>query len=299
MGLWIPVTIAAAFFQNLRSALQKFLKGRMGTTGATFARFGFGLPFALLYLGLYVGATGETLPALNAGFLFAALSGGIAQILATFLLVYLFGFRNFMVGTAYSKTEPIQAAFFAFLILGEAIAPLGLLAVVAGVVGVMMISLGQRAPRDVLKGLATREAAIGILSGTLFGASAVAFRGASLALGDGTILMRALLTLAVTLAIQTAVMLVWMLLRDRDELSRVLKAAGPSLLVGLMGATASAGWFTAMTLQKVAYVRALGQIELVFTFLSSVLWFRERITRLEFAGSAVIVCAILLLIGAG
>ena len=299
MGLWIPVTIAAAFFQNLRSALQKFLKGRMGTTGATFARFGFGLPFALLYLGLYVGATGETLPALNAGFLFAALSGGIAQILATFLLVYLFGFRNFMVGTAYSKTEPIQAAFFAFLILGEAIAPLGLLAVVAGVVGVMMISLGQRAPRDVLKGLATREAAIGILSGTLFGASAVAFRGASLALGDGTILMRALLTLAVTLAIQTAVMLLWMLLRDRDELSRVLKAAGPSLLVGLMGATASAGWFTAMTLQKVAYVRALGQIELVFTFLSSVLWFRERITRLEFAGSAVIVCAILLLIGAG
>ena len=299
MGLWIPVTIAAAFFQNLRSALQKFLKGRMGTTGATFARFGFGLPFALLYLGLYVGATGETLPALNAGFLLAALSGGIAQILATFLLVYLFGFRNFMVGTAYSKTEPVQAAFFAFLILGEAIAPLGLLAVVTGVVGVMMISLGQRAPRDVLKGLATREAAIGILSGTLFGASAVAFRGASLALGDGSILMRALLTLSVTLAIQTAIMLLWMLLRDRDELVRVLKAAGPALLVGLMGATASAGWFTAMTLQKVAYVRALGQIELVFTFLSSVLWFRERITRLEFAGSAVIVCAILLLIGAG
>lgn len=299
MGLWIPVTIAAAFFQNLRSALQKHLKGRMGSTGATFARFGFGLPVALLYLGLYVAATGEALPALNAGFLFAALSGGIAQILATFLLVYLFGFRNFMVGTAYSKTEPIQAAFFGFLILGEAIAPLGLLAVVAGVIGVMMISLGERAPKDVLKGLATREAAIGILSGTLFGASAVAFRGASLALGDGTILMRALLTLAVTLAIQTAVMLAWMLMKDRDELSRVLKAAGPSLLVGLMGATASAGWFTAMTLQKVAYVRALGQIELVFTFLASVLWFQERITRLEFAGSAVIVCAILLLIGAG
>ncbi|MCK5932092.1 MAG: DMT family transporter [Fulvimarina manganoxydans] len=299
MGLWIPVTIAAAFFQNLRSALQKQLKGRMGTTGATFARFGFGLPFALVYLGLYVTATGEALPALNAGFVFAALSGGFAQILATFLLVYLFGFRNFMVGTAYSKTEPVQAAFFGFLILGEAIAPLGLLAVVAGVIGVMMISLGERAPKDVLKGLATREAAIGILSGTLFGVSAVAFRGASLALGDGTILMRALLTLAVTLAIQTAVMLAWMLMKDRSELLRVVKASGPALLVGLMGATASAGWFTAMTLQKVAYVRALGQIELVFTFLASVLWFREKVTRMEFAGSAVIVLAIFLLIGAG
>ena len=42
MELWIPITIAAAFLQNVRSTLQKYLKGRIGTTGATFVRFGYG-----------------------------------------------------------------------------------------------------------------------------------------------------------------------------------------------------------------------------------------------------------------
>jgi hypothetical protein len=32
---------------------------------------------------------------------------------------------------------------------------------------------------------------------------------------------------------------------------------------------ASAGWFSAMTLQNAAYVKAVGQIELVFAFLAS------------------------------
>ena len=38
----MPVTVAAAFLQNLRSALQKHLKARLSTSGATFVRFGFG-----------------------------------------------------------------------------------------------------------------------------------------------------------------------------------------------------------------------------------------------------------------
>lgn len=50
MELWIPITLAAAFLQNVRSSLQKYLKGRMGTTGATFVRFGFGMPFVLAFL---------------------------------------------------------------------------------------------------------------------------------------------------------------------------------------------------------------------------------------------------------
>ena len=91
-------------------------------------------------------------------------------------------------------------------------------------------------------------------------------------------------------------MLAWMAAKDRAELSRVARAWAPGLLVGLAGASASAGWFTAMTLQKVAYVRALGQIELVFTFATSVFWFRERISRLELLGAGVIVLAILALI---
>ncbi|NDW03238.1 EamA family transporter [Jiella pacifica] len=296
MPLWIPITIAAAFFQNLRSGLQKRLKGSMGTTGATFVRFGFGLPFALIYLVAVAEIAGEPIPTPSGVTVAAALCGGLAQIGATFLLVYLFGLRNFMVGTAYSKTEPVQAAFFGFLILGETISPLALLAVVAGVIGVVLISVGNSGSRNVWTGLASRAAVIGIASGALFGVSAVAFRAAALSIPEGSAPLRAAVTLAVTLAIQTLVMLAWMAAKDRAELSRVARAWAPGILVGLAGAAASAGWFTAMTLQRVAYVRALGQIELVFTFATSVFWFREKVSGLELLGAAVIVLAILALI---
>ena len=49
--------------------------------------------------------------------------GGLAQITATALLLYSFSFRNFAVGTTYSKTETVQTAIFGILILGD---PLGL-----------------------------------------------------------------------------------------------------------------------------------------------------------------------------
>ena len=62
MPLWIPITITAAFLQNLRSSLQRQLKGRMGSTGATFARFGFGFPFAVLYIVALDIVGGATLP---------------------------------------------------------------------------------------------------------------------------------------------------------------------------------------------------------------------------------------------
>jgi hypothetical protein len=48
MELWIPITIAAAFLQNLRSALQKHIKGRLSTSGAAYARFLYAWPLALV-----------------------------------------------------------------------------------------------------------------------------------------------------------------------------------------------------------------------------------------------------------
>jgi hypothetical protein len=87
MELWIPITIAAAFLQNLRSAAQKHLKNVMGTTGATFVRFGFGLPFAALFvLVLHYGA-GSPFAQPNGTFLGWVVLGGLGQIAATFLLI--------------------------------------------------------------------------------------------------------------------------------------------------------------------------------------------------------------------
>lgn len=67
-------------------------------------------------------------------------------------------------------------------------------------------------------------------------------------------------------------------------------------LVGISGVAASMGWFTAMTIQNVAYVRALGQIELIFTFVASYFFFHERINRTEVVGVILIAACIVILL---
>jgi drug/metabolite transporter (DMT)-like permease len=302
MELWIPITIASAFLQNMRSALQKHLRGRLNTTGATFVRFGYGVPFAVLYMAILHYGLGRPLPVPNLGFAAWAVLGGFAQIGATFLLVYIFAFRNFAVGTAYSRTEPAQAALVALVLVGETITVGTVVAIAISVVGVMLISVARTelTLRSIVTSVGSRTAVFGLLSGFLFGISGVSYRYASLSLGPSLPapdpVMQAGYTLLVVIVMQAVAMLVWLLIRDREELPRIVQAWRPALVVGFVGATASFGWFTAMTLQPAAVVKALAQIEMLFTFASSVLVFKEHINRLELAGCLLIVLGILALV---
>jgi len=65
---------------------------------------------------------------------------------------------------------------------------------------------------------------------------------------------------------------------------RVCRAWRASLFAGLMGATASMGWFTAMAIEPVAHVRTLAMVELLFGYVVSRRIFRERATPLEITG---------------
>lgn len=301
MELWIPITIAAAFLQNLRSAAQKHLKSRMGTTGATFVRFGFGFPFVLLLVFLLNRLLEYPVPAPNATFLAWAVIGALGQIGATFLLVYLFSFRNFAVGTAYSRTEPAQAAIFGLVFLGERVTAGTLAAIAISVFGVMLISVAheERKWKSLFRSIGSRNALIGLASGTLFGVSAVAYRAASLSLGGPNYAMQAAVTLAWVICFQTIVMFAWMAWRDRAEIGRIAAAWKPALFTGFVGASASFGWFAAMTLQQAAVVKALAQIELLFTFAASVFFFREKITAVETVGCLLIVFGIVVLVLVG
>jgi drug/metabolite transporter (DMT)-like permease len=298
MELWIPITVCAAFLQNMRSAAQKHLKGVMGTTGATFARFGFGCPVAVAIVVLLHVGRGDALPTPSTPFMLWMITGGITQIVATFLLVHLFSLRNFAVGTAYSRTEPAQAALFGLIFLGETVTAGLMIAIAISVAGVMMISLA-RVPltwRAIVEALASRPAAIGLASGGFFAVSAVAYRAASTSLGGPNFVMQAAFTLAWTTLFQTVLMACWMLMRDRAELVRVAKAWRWSLVAGLAGGLASFGWFMAMTIQQAALVRSLAQVEMLFTFATTVFIFKERINRMEIGGCLLIVGGIVVLL---
>jgi drug/metabolite transporter (DMT)-like permease len=302
MELWIGITFASAFLQNLRSTIQKHMKGSMGTTAATFARFGYGMPFAFLYLAILYFGLGKPLPSPNMSFTLWAVIGAAAQIVATFLLVHLFSLRNFAVGTAYSRTEPAQAALLALIFVGESV-NLGTLAAIAiSVAGVMVISVArtQITPVTILTSITSPTALIGLSSGAFFGLSSVAYRSASLALAPSLIVpdvvMQAAYTLVVVIVMQVVSMLAWLVWKERRELPRIAKAWRPGIVLGFVGATASFGWFTAMTLQQAAVVKALAQVEMLFAFASTVLFFKEKINRLELAGCLLIVLGVLSLL---
>jgi drug/metabolite transporter (DMT)-like permease len=301
MELWIPITIAAAFLQNLRSAAQKHLKAVMGTTGATFVRFGFGFPFVLLLVFLLNRLWGYPVPGPNSVFLFWATVGGLGQIGATFLLIHLFSFRNFAVGTAYSRTEPAQAAIFGLIFIGERVTAGTLAAIAISVFGVMLISVAHEEKnwRSLFRSIGSRNALIGLASGTLFGIAAVAYRAASLSLGGPNYAMQAATTLAWVICFQTVIMFGWIMWRDRAEIGRIAKAWKPSLFTGFVGASASFGWFAAMTLQQAAVVKALAQIEMLFTFAAAVFFFREKITAIETLGCLLITFGIVVLVLVG
>jgi len=296
--LWIPVTVFAAFMQNLRSALQKHLKGRLSSGGAAYVRFFYAWPFALASLWGLTALGGHALPAAHGMFLVYCLAGGVAQILFTFLLMHLFSFRNFAVGTVWSKTEVIQVALLGLVLLGDRVSETGVVAIAIGMGGILALAVahGEVTWKGLAAGLFERPTLIGLLCGAFLGASVVLFRAASLSLVDGGVLVRASFTLAVALVMQTAIMGAYLLAREPGQMRAVLGAWRPASAVGAAGFLASAGWFIAFTLENAAYVRAVGQIELVFTFIASVFFFRERTSRIELLGIALILAAILLLV---
>ena len=292
MDAWIWITVAAALLQTLRSALQKVLTNELSTLGATYSRFAFALPWALLYVVL-LSLAGWELPALSREFFVIALAGGTAQVVATALLVRSFGSRNFAVGTTLSKTETVQAAWFGSFVLGESLGVSSFVAFGVSLLGVALISFrsGEGERRGVDVGVW-----LGLLSGTFFGVSAVCYRGASLSLGQIGAVVPAAVTLLCVLLLQTLGMTAWLRIREPGQLLLVLRSWRTCGQVGLFGVLGSIGWFTAMTLQNAAMVRAVGQVELLFTLVVSRVAFGEAVRRTEVAGALLVTSGILILL---
>jgi len=297
MSLWIPVAIAAATFQTVRFMLQKVLSSvTLSPAGATFSRFAYSAPFILAGLAGYLAISGQVLPDLTPRFWLFAVIGGLSQILATIFVVALFKQRNFAVGITFKKTEVIQTAIVGLLVLGDEISPWGWAAIMIGLAGVMVLAKPPNGSGPWWQHLTNRAAQLGLGSGVLFAFSAVSYRGASLQLGDLEPAFRAGVTLAVVVSLQTVMMLVWLGWRDKDEIARVWAARRVAIWVGLTSMGGSFCWFWAFSMQNAAYVKALGQVELILSLMASVLFFKEKITMTELLGMGLLVASILALV---
>ena len=301
MEIWIYIAIAAAAFQTLRFTLQKHLSmGALSTGGATFARFFYSAPIILTLCLLYIWATDTPVPSFSGLFWAYALSGGLAQILATWCVVALFQQRNFAVGITFKKTEVLQTVMVGMVVLGDKVSPAGFLAILLGFFGVFVLSQKpEKADQAWWQGLLNKGAGLGLLSGVFFAISAVGYRGATLEIASEDALLRAAVSLAVVTLCQTLGMWLWLAMKEKGEITRVIGACRTAFWIGVTGMAGSLCWFTAFTLQNAAYVFAVGQIEVIFSLAASALFFRETISSREYTGIVLITGSILYLVVAG
>lgn len=290
---WVAWTLLAASMQSVRTAGQKYLTGNISPLAATMVRYLFGLPFAAVYLASIAGAHGAGLPPLNATFLVCGLVAGVLQIVGTVLLVRLFTLRNFAVGSTYARTEIIMTAVLGYLLFGSAIAPLGWLAIMVCVAGVLLITASRSGG---VNRFWNRSAGYGLAAGLSFSLTSLLIRHASRSFGIDDSMLTAAMTLCYMVTLQTIMTVGWIWSTDRGQLAEVAKMWRPSAFVGVTSFVGSAGWFTAMTLQFASYVKTLGQVEFLITFAISWFYFHERPTRPELAGMLFILLGVVALL---
>lgn len=298
MPFWLPVTIAAALFQCWRTAVQQKLRGLLSVNGAGFVRYLYGAPTALVLLLVALTVTQFSLPAPNVWFILYCVAGGLLQILATVLLIMAFGYRNFAVGTAYSKTDVVQSAVVALIVLHEVLHPLAWAGIALGLSGVVTLSLAGRGlrPGDLLRASVQPAALCGLGAGFCFAFTTVFIKLSIQALSGTSIPVRALFALVVTNSLQTLMQGTWLAWREPHELRKAFTTWRSSSWAGTLSAAGSACWFTAFALADVALVRAVGQVEIVFTLLFSRFYLKETLQPGDVAGLVLVVGGVVLIV---
>jgi len=141
-----------------------------------------------------------------------------------------------------------------------------------------------------------RPTLLGLASGGTLALAVIGFRGAILDLHLPNFIMAATFTLVIGLAIQAAVLSLYLLLRAPAVLAALLRAWKPSLFAGFMGALASQFWFLAFALATAASVRTLALVEVLFAQLVARFAFGQRTSAREAVGMALVVAGVVLLI---
>ena len=293
-NLWIAAALIAAAAQTGRNATQASLTKAIGTVGATQVRFLFGLPFAVIFLGLIVLVTGDSIPAIPLRALAFTAMGAGAQIGATALMLLLMKSRSFAVTTAWIKTEPVMVALLAALVLHDPLTVPMIIAITIATAGVLLMSVKPEIGRAMWhEGI---PALTGLLAGLLFGISAIGFRGGITSLPTGDFLIRATTTLVLGLILQSAALALWLAIFNRKAMTASLKVWRPSLGAGFLGAFASQFWFIGFSLTSAANIRTLALVEVIFAAGVSRYILRQPISQRQVIGMAIIVAGIALLL---
>ena len=286
--IWIFLTFLAAFMQSWRNALQSKLSAHVSVAGVTLARFILASPIALAYLFALYSYQDAPLPTFNASFIGYIAGASIVQIIATGLMVKLFKMNNFAVGAGLAKSEALVAAILGVLFFGATLSLLGWLGVFLGSIAVLLLSGITN-----IKHFSLKTAMLGLACGTAFALSSSWIREASLSSGLAFPYSAAWVLLLI-ISLQTIMLCAYIAVQERSTFAAMWKHKKTTSAVSFFSCIGSIGWFSAMSLQHVAYVKTLGQVEVFFTILISVLWLKQPLKHHDSAGLLLIAIAAVL-----
>jgi drug/metabolite transporter (DMT)-like permease len=283
---WIFFTLTAVVMQTFRNALQSKLSASVSTSGVTLARFLFAPPIALIYLAILHQVSPQNIPHFSVTFIWTVLFAAMSQIAATSLMVILFKQKNFSVGAGLAKSEAVVAAVLGTLFFGSQLNALGWVGIAIGAIAVFVLSSNNYSA----KSLSLKTVAIGLTCGACFALTSLSVREASHMLNVPFPHSAAWVLLWV-LCIQTLVLIVYIGLKHRDTFIALKQNAKITTAASVTSCLGSICWFSAMALQQVAYVKTLGQIEVLFTMFIAMFWLKNKVKRHEVIGLVLIAIA--------
>jgi len=297
---WIAISVFAALMQAVRTAAQKTLNQRMSNLATTYVRSLFGLPIMAVYLLVVLGFE-PGLPSFSAGYLLNTFLGALAQVLATMLLILMFKLKNFAIGTMLTKVDIVMTAVLGSLLFSERLSLAGLVALLVVTAGVILMSIaktGLAALSNWRGSLAApftdRAIQVALACAFLFTLSYLCLREATLLAGPGSAVWRGAWTVVIAITMQVVGVVIWLWIKEAAASAQIRPSAEIATFIGTTSALGSIGWFTAFAMQNASYVRAVGQIEVVFTLLISAFYFREKIRPLEYWGIALTVLGVVM-----
>ncbi|OEF07677.1 DMT family transporter [Vibrio crassostreae] len=270
---WIAFTLLAAFSQSWRNAFQSKLSGTMSVAGVTLARFIWAGPIALIYLYTLYQWQPVSAPDFSGEFVFYIVAAAIMQILATGLMVVLFKLENYAIGAGLAKCEAPVSAVLSVLFFGTALTLTGWVGVLIGTLGVLIMSSASG-----WRSLSPKVFLLGMACSTAFALTSLWVREASLSIGL-PFPHSAAWVLFLVISLQTVIICTYLFFRERDTLRLIFKKSKLVIMTSLASVIGSLGWFSAMSLQAVPYVKTLGQVEVIFMVLISYFWLGQSIAR--------------------
>ncbi len=296
---WVLITAIASLSQTFRSVFQKNLIEDVGVLASAYSRFIFALPFVAL-LGIFFLDAQELviLKNFSSTVWFFLIAASICQILFTIILIKLFTLRSFAIGVAFSKTEVIQTTLLEIIIVGFILTSQVLSAIIIGFIGMLFMSKQKLIGNVGYNKLFFKQVTLGVSCGIFLGLSSVLYKVALDGVTSDLIYKKVLILSFLALAFQSAIFGIYILVTEGTQNAlKLMLIWKRGLPVGFFACAATFCWFYAFSLVDATLVRAVGQLEIVFSVLISFIFYKERITGFELIGMSLITISILALLG--